>query len=61
MSDTVQASDGTALPLDSLPQAFTYTGSNLTAITVNYRSNTYVRTLTYAGSNITAISEWILQ
>jgi hypothetical protein len=62
MSETVTTiPDGVQLPLDSLEQQFTYTGSNVTAITVEYAGNTYVQTFTYSGSNITQISGWVKQ
>jgi hypothetical protein len=62
MSDYVTTQpNGVQLPLDSLDQVFTYTGSNVTAITVVYQGNTYKQTFTYSGSNITNISGWVLQ
>jgi hypothetical protein len=66
MSETVIASDGTLLPLDSLPQALGYTGANLTTVTVQYADQlgilqTYVQTLSYTGANLTAVSRWVKQ
>lgn len=66
MSETVTASDGTALPIDSLPQVFAYSGSFLSTITVVYADNlgvenTYVQTFTNNGTEITAISRWVKQ
>lgn len=67
MSETVTASDGTQLPLDSLTQTFTYSGSNITSISVQYDKQgtnilgTFVQTFTYSGSNVATISGWILQ
>lgn len=58
----VLASDGTLVPVDSLPQALGYDGSsNLTSATVNYDGKVYIQTLTYTGSNLTGVSEWVLQ
>lgn len=68
MSETVTASDGTPLPLDSLAQEFTYTGALIATISVEYPSvqapyalTTYVQTFTYDGTNVTDISGWIAQ
>lgn len=65
MSLTVTASDGTPLPLDSLPQTLAYTTISgnpyLSTITVVYAGNTYVQTLTYTGINLTSISRWVKQ
>jgi hypothetical protein len=61
MSTTVQANDGTMLPLESLPVVFGYTGSNITTITVQYQGKTFIQTLSYAGSNVTNISGWEVQ
>lgn len=67
MSETVGASDGTQLPLGSLPQAMAYSGSLLQTVTVVYASRrtgittTYVQTFTYSGTNVTNISEFIAQ
>lgn len=61
MSETVQASDGTQLPLDSLPVAIAYSGSFVSTMTVNYEGNSYVQTYTNNGTNITAISNWVKQ
>lgn len=59
MSETVQASDGAMLPLDSIPATFTYSGSFVSTITVPYAGNTYTQTFTNNGTNITHISGWI--
>lgn len=61
MSSVVQANDGAQLPLDSLPMAFTYAGSLVATITVNYQGNTYVQTFTNDGTHIIDISGWIVQ
>lgn len=67
MSETVTANDGTQLPLDSLTQTFTYSGSNVTGISVQYTAistgvlSTFLQTFTYSGSNVNTISGWILQ
>lgn len=61
MSETVQASDGTPIPLDSVTQAITYSGDFVTAITVIYEGHTYVQTFTNNGEQITQISNWVKQ
>jgi hypothetical protein len=68
MSDTVIASDGTQLPLDEIPNAFTYDGNNnVLTITVNYTSaetrmpRNFVQTFTYSGNNVATISGWVAQ
>lgn len=61
MSETVQASDNTMLPLDSLTQTLTYAGSFINTITVEYHGNIYVQTFTNDGTNVTVISNWVLQ
>lgn len=61
MSETVQGSDGTQIPLDSVAQAFAYSGGFLSTITVVYSGKTFVQTFTNNGTNITAISAWIKQ
>ncbi len=64
MSETVTASDGTALPLDSLEQEIAYAGTLISSITVNYPPGSikfYKQTFTYTGVNLTDISGWILQ
>lgn len=61
MSSTVTSiPDGNNLPLDSLPQTFTYSGSFVETITVMYENKTYVQTFTNNGTAITAISGWVL-
>jgi hypothetical protein len=59
MSETVTANDGTQLPLSSLAQEFTYSGSFVSTITVLYRDKTYVQTFINNGTNIVYISGWI--
>lgn len=65
MSETVTATDGTQLPLDSLAMAFTYSGTNVVTISVTYPAKEtgietiYTQTFTYSGSNVTNISQWI--
>ena len=58
MSETVQADDGTMLPLDSLPQVFTYDGTFVSTISVLYAGITYIQTFNNDGTNITFISRW---
>jgi len=60
MSETVQANDGTMLPLASLAQDFIYSGSFLSTITVAYAGNTYVQTFLNDGTNIIYCSNWQL-
>jgi hypothetical protein len=59
MSETVQATDGAMLPLESLAQEFIFSGSFLSTITVVYQGRTYVQTFLNDGTNITYISNWI--
>ena len=60
MGGTVQTiPDGVMLPLDSLPQVFTYDGDNVVSITVEYSGRTYVQTFTYDGDNVIYISGWM--
>jgi hypothetical protein len=65
MSETITASNGVMLPLDSLPVSITYIGSGAAAVpetlTVEYRGVTYVQTLTYDSGNLIAASNWIAQ
>lgn len=51
----------TPIPLDSLPQTFTYDGDFIETCTITYNNNTYVQTFTNNGTNITSISGWVLQ
>jgi hypothetical protein len=66
MSTTVTASDGTALPLDSLSTALVFSGAFISTITVQYVANStgvlsyFTQTFTNNGTNITAISNWVL-
>lgn len=59
MGATVQANDGAMLPLDSLPQQFTYDGTFISTITVLFAGRNYVQTFENDGTNITYISNWI--
>jgi hypothetical protein len=59
MSETVTASNGVELPLISLAQTFTYSGSFVATISVVYNSITYTQTFTNNGTDITAISQWV--
>lgn len=66
MSETVIASDGTALPLDSLGTALTFSGGFISTITVQYNAlstgvlSHFVQTFTNNGTNITNISHFVL-
>ena len=64
MGSTVTASDGTALPLDSLAVAITWDGSFVATLTVNYPNlagvpTNYVQTFTNNGTDITNVSQWV--
>jgi hypothetical protein len=61
MSSTVQANDGTMLPVDSLPVVIGYAGQLPTTFTWTYQGNTYVQTLTYSGNNVINISGYEVQ
>lgn len=61
MSATVQGSDGTQIPLDSVTQAFAFSGDFISTITVIYQGKTFVQTFTNNGTDITEISNWELQ
>lgn len=59
MSETVIASDGTALPLDSLGATLTYGAPNqIATISVVYRGNTYTQSFTWTGSQLTSYTIW---
>jgi hypothetical protein len=55
---TVQASNGVALPLDSLEKTYTYSGNFISTISVTYIGVTYVQTFTNDGAHITNESLW---
>jgi hypothetical protein len=61
MSGTVQANNGTQIPLDSVELVIAYSGNFVSTITVVYAGDTYVQTFTNNGTNITQISGWIVQ
>lgn len=61
MSETVQANNGTPLPLSSLPTEIVYVGSFVTEIIVEYAGETYKQTFTNNGTEITGISRWEVQ
>jgi len=58
MSETVQASNGTMLPIESIPQIFTYAGGFLSTIDVVYESISYQQVFLNDGLNITYVSNW---
>lgn len=63
MSDTVRTKYDPAfpsieLPVNDLEQTFTYSGSLVETITVEYQGVTYVQTFANDGVNITSISQW---
>ena len=66
MSETVTASDGTALPLDSLATTLVWSGGFISTITVQYPAKStgvlsyFTQTFTNNGTNITGISNWVL-
>ncbi len=53
--------NGTPIPLDSVEQAFAYTGIFVSTITIEWSGETYVQTFTNNGTNITNISGWVRQ
>jgi hypothetical protein len=59
MGGTVQANDGTMLPLDSLAESFIYDGDFLSTITVQYQGNSYIQTFINDGTDIIYISNWM--
>lgn len=64
MSETITASDGTALPIDSLAVAITWSGSFVATMAVVYPNihgvvKTYTVTFTNDGTNITGVSQWV--
>lgn len=59
MGATVQANDGTMLPLDSLANNFIYDGDFLSTITVQYQGKTFVQTFINDGTDIVFISNWV--
>ena len=61
MSATVQANNGTQLPLDSIEQTFTYDGDFVETITAVYAGVTYLQTFENDGTHITNISGWEAQ
>ena len=61
MSSTVQANDGTMLPLEDMPLTLAFSGDFIATITGVYQGKTYVQTYTNNGTNITGISAWIKQ
>ena len=61
MSETVQATDGTMLQLDSMTTAIVWSGAFVSTITVTFPNGgaSYVQTFTNDGTNITGISRWV--
>ena len=59
MGETVQATDGTMLPVNDLAQQIQYAGGFVASITVNYAGRSYVQTFTNDGTNIIFISRWV--
>ena len=59
MSSTVTASNGVALPLDSLAATLTWDGAFVATIAVGYEGITYTQTFTNNGTNITGFSLWV--
>jgi hypothetical protein len=59
--ETVTASNGTPLPVDSLAQTLTYDGDLVATVTVHYAGITYVQTMTNNGTSITGVSQWVAQ
>lgn len=62
MSETVQATNGQAIPVNDLAQEFTRDADgNVESITVVYQAITYVQTFTYTDGAVTDISQWTAQ
>lgn len=59
----VDATDGTGLPVDSLPQSLTYNDEGrLVAVSVLYEGVEYVQSLTYdAEGRLSSVSAWEAQ
>ncbi len=61
MTTVVQASDGVWLPVDSLPQAFSYDANgHLITTTATYNGNAYFKTDTWTNGKQTATTGWVL-
>lgn len=59
MSGTVQANDGTALPLDDLPIAINYAAPGLVeSLTTNYRGKSYIQEFDNDGTVVTFMHPW---
>lgn len=59
-AETPVATNGVALPVNSLSQTLGYDGSgNVTSMQVTYEGVTYTQTLTYTGGKLTNISRWV--
>ena len=61
MSETVQASNGTQLPISSCTQTIAYDGELVSTVTVVYQGVTYIQTMTNNGTFITGVSNWVAQ
>ena len=59
MSDTIQASDGTQVPLSSCPATINYSGSFVSTIVVTYQGKTFTQTFYNNGTVITGFSNWV--
>lgn len=59
MGATVQANDGTMIPLDSVPQTFVFAGGFVSTITANYQGKTFVQTFLNDGTDIIYVSNWV--
>lgn len=59
--EAVVASDGVGLPMSSLAQTMTYSGTALATISVTFNGNVYIQTYSYTSGNLTGISRFIKQ
>lgn len=59
--ETITAANGVSLPVSSLAQTLTYSGTLVSTITVRYQGIIYVQTLTNNGTSITGVSQWVAQ
>jgi hypothetical protein len=57
---SVVASDGTLLPIESLPKVYTQSGAFVGTITVQYAGKTYRKTYENNGVAITSETRWQL-
>lgn len=61
VQNIVEASDGAALPIESLAVTRTYSAGLVATETVVHEGNTYVKTYTWSGSELTSETGWVKQ